>query len=109
MTYNGWPARQWAVGQLADFELAGMCIELEQTITTRAPREPDADAPEREVCVRVYRDMRQAKAAQLAGLRESATELLDTYERFLGGDIVEGLCLLREAAAREQQRRLAPD
>jgi hypothetical protein len=53
--------------------------------------------------------MRQADAAQLTGLRASATELLDTYERFLGADMVEGLCLLREAAAREQQRRPAPD
>jgi hypothetical protein len=53
--------------------------------------------------------MRQAEAAQLTGLRESVTELLDTHERFLGPDMVEGLCLLREAAAREQQRRPAPD
>jgi hypothetical protein len=37
------------------------------------------------------------------------TELLDTYERFLGPDMVEGLCLLREAAAREQQCRPTPD
>ncbi|MGH3155442.1 MAG: hypothetical protein ACRDNF_02530 [Streptosporangiaceae bacterium] len=59
--------------------------------------------------MQVYRDIRQAEAAQLAGLRESVTELLDTYERFLGGDMVEGLCLLREAASREQQRRLAPE
>jgi hypothetical protein len=59
--------------------------------------------------VQVYRDIRQAEAAQLAGLRESVTELLDTYERFLGGDMVEGLCLLREAAAREQKRRSAPE
>jgi hypothetical protein len=51
--------------------------------------------------------MRQAEAAQLTGLRASVTELLDTYERFLGGDLIEGLCLLREAAAREQQRRPA--
>jgi hypothetical protein len=59
--------------------------------------------------VQVYRGIRQAETAQLEGLRESVTALLDTYERFLGGDMVEGLCLLREAAAREQQRRPAPD
>jgi hypothetical protein len=59
--------------------------------------------------VQVYRRIRQAEAAQLAGVRESVTALLDTYERFLGADMVEGLCLLREAAAREQQRRPAPD
>jgi hypothetical protein len=53
--------------------------------------------------------MRQAEVAQLTGLRESVTELLDIYERFLGADMVEGLCLLREAAAREQTRRPAPD
>ena len=57
--------------------------------------------------VRVYRDIRQAEDAQLAGLRNTAAELLDSYERFLGGDMVESLCLLREAVAREQQRRLA--
>jgi hypothetical protein len=59
--------------------------------------------------MRVYRDMRQAETAQLTGLRASITALLDTYERFLGGDLIEGLCLLREAAAREQKRRPAPD
>jgi hypothetical protein len=59
--------------------------------------------------VQVYRGMRQAEADQLAGLRDSVTALLDTYERFLGGDMVEGLCRLREAAAREQKRRPAPD
>jgi hypothetical protein len=53
--------------------------------------------------------MRRAEAAQLAGLRECVTALLDTYERFLGADMVEGLCLLREAAAREQKRRPTPD
>jgi hypothetical protein len=59
--------------------------------------------------VQVHRGMRHAEAIQLAGLRESVTALLDTYERFLGADMVEGLCLLREAAAREQRHRLAPD
>ena len=59
--------------------------------------------------MRVYRDMRQAEDAQLAGLRNTAAELLDSYERFLGGDMVEGLCLLREAVVREQERRVAPD
>jgi hypothetical protein len=53
--------------------------------------------------------MKQAGAAQLAGLRDTVTELLDTYEHFLGPDMVEGLCLLREAAAREQKCRPAPD
>jgi hypothetical protein len=67
------------------------------------------DATEKEVRVQVYRRIRQAQAAQLIGLRESVTELLDTYERFLGGDMVEGLCLLREAATREQKRRPASD
>ncbi len=58
----------------------------------------------------VYRDMRQAEDTQLAGLHDTVTELLDTYERFLGGDLVEGLCLLREAAERERKRRPAfPD
>jgi len=59
--------------------------------------------------VRVYRDIRQAEDAQLAGLRGTAAELLDSYGRFLGGDMVEGLCLLGEAVVREQQRRVAAD
>jgi hypothetical protein len=53
--------------------------------------------------------MRQAETAQLAGLRGTVTELLDTYERFLGPDMVEGLCLLREAVTREQGCRPAPE
>jgi hypothetical protein len=34
-------ARQWTVSQLADFELADRRIELEQTIATLPPGEPD--------------------------------------------------------------------
>lgn len=59
--------------------------------------------------VRAYKDIRQAEDAQLAGLRSTAAELLDSYGRFLGGDMIEGLCLLREAVVREQERRAAPD
>ena len=59
--------------------------------------------------MRVYRDIRMAQDAQLAGLGNTAAELLDSYGRFLGGDMIEGLCLLREAVAREQGRRVAPD
>lgn len=59
--------------------------------------------------MRVYRGIRQAETTQLTGLRDTVTELLDTYERFLGPDMVEGLCLLREAAVREQRGRPAPD
>jgi hypothetical protein len=68
-----------------------------------------SDATEKEARVRVYRGMRQAEAAQLTGLSDTAAELLGTYERFLGPDMVEGLCLLREAVEREQRCRLAPE
>jgi hypothetical protein len=58
--------------------------------------------------MRVYRGLRQAEAAQLTGLRDTVTELMDTYVRFLGPDMVEGLCLLREAVVREQRGRPVP-
>jgi hypothetical protein len=57
--------------------------------------------------VHVYRDMKQAKDIHLTGLRNAVTDLLDTYERFLGGDLVTALCLLREAADRERKHRAA--
>jgi hypothetical protein len=53
----------------------------------------------------IARDMGKAEDAQLAGIQASATELLDTYERFMGGTLVEALCMWREAAQRHQERR----
>jgi hypothetical protein len=38
-------------------------------------------------------------------IRESATSLLDELEQFMGGDLVEALCLWREAAQKMQDRR----
>jgi hypothetical protein len=55
--------------------------------------------------VNTSRDMGKADDAQLAGIRESATQLLDAYERFMGGTLVEALCLWREAAQRHQEHR----
>jgi hypothetical protein len=52
-----------------------------------------------------YRDMRHADDAALQEMQAAAKNLLDAYERFLGGDLVEGLCRLREAAKAEADRR----
>jgi hypothetical protein len=53
----------------------------------------------------VVRDMGKADDEQLAAIRESATRLLDESEQFMGGDLVEALCLWREAAERQQKHR----
>jgi hypothetical protein len=53
----------------------------------------------------VSRDMGKADDTQLAGIQASVTTLLDTYERFMGGTLVEALCMWREAAQRHQERR----
>jgi hypothetical protein len=58
--------------------------------------------------VQAYKGIRQAADAQLAEIRHHVTELLDTYGIFLGGDMVTGLCLLREGVTREQKRRSVP-
>ena len=52
----------------------------------------------------VVRDIGKADDAQLTALREDATHLLDEYEQFMGGDLVEALCVWREAAKRQQER-----
>jgi hypothetical protein len=56
----------------------------------------------------VVRDIGKADDAQLSAIREGATRLLDEYEPFMGGDLAEALCLWREAAKRQQERRAAP-
>lgn len=53
----------------------------------------------------VVRDIGKADDEQLAAIRESATHLIDEYEQFMGGDLVEALCLWREAAKRQQDSR----
>ena len=55
----------------------------------------------------VVRDIGKADDAQLTAIREDATRLLDEYEQFMGGDLVEALCLWHEAAKRQQERRAA--
>jgi hypothetical protein len=52
----------------------------------------------------VVRDIGKADDAQLTAIREDATHLLDQYEQFMGGDLVEALCVWREAAKRQQER-----
>jgi hypothetical protein len=42
---------------------------------------------------------------QLVKVQEDVTAFLDVHENVMGGDLVTGMCLLREAAAREQKRR----
>ena len=53
----------------------------------------------------VMRDMGKADDAQLAGIQAAVTQLLDAYETFMGGTLVEALCLWREAAQRHHERR----
>ena len=53
----------------------------------------------------VVRDIGKADDEQLAAIRESATHLINEYEQFMGGDLVEALCLWREAAERQQEHR----
>jgi len=42
---------------------------------------------------------------QLVKVQEDVTAFLHAHENLLGGDVVTGMCLLREAAARELKRR----
>ncbi|HXL87943.1 MAG TPA: hypothetical protein VN969_02995 [Streptosporangiaceae bacterium] len=51
------------------------------------------------------RDIGKADDAQLTGICEDTTRLLAEYEPFMGGDLVEALCLWRQAAKRQQERR----
>ena len=55
------------------------------------------------------RDIGKADDAELTGIQDAATVMLGKYEQFMGGDLVEALCLWREAAQRQQGRRAAPD
>ena len=54
--------------------------------------------------MRVVRDIGKADDEQLAAIRDGATRLLDEYEQFMGGDLLEALCVWREAAKRQQER-----
>jgi hypothetical protein len=108
----GWNGEWWCQNRdgTGEREYASSSEQLNRLMGNAVTRfQHPADATEKETHVRVYRGMRQAETAQLTGLRDTVTELLDTYERFLGPDMVEGLCLLREAAVREQRGRPAPD
>ena len=53
----------------------------------------------------VYRDFGRASDEELDEIHGTATRLLDDYERYLGGDLVEALCVLREAAVKTKRRR----
>jgi hypothetical protein len=55
--------------------------------------------------VHVVRDIGRASDEQLAGIEGAVSQLLDSFEGFMGGYLVEALCLWREAAQREQKRR----
>lgn len=51
-----------------------------------------------------YRDIGQATDEQLAGIRDAVTQLM-SFDRFIGSDMLTGLCVLREAAVAVQNRR----
>jgi hypothetical protein len=57
--------------------------------------------------VHVVRDIGRASDEQLAGIEEAVSQMLDSFEEFMGGHLVEALCLWREAARRQQKRRPA--
>ena len=52
----------------------------------------------------VYRGIGHAADDELTGLRD-ALKRLRGYERFMAGDLLTALCVLEEAAVREQCRR----
>jgi hypothetical protein len=53
----------------------------------------------------VVRDIGKADNDQLAAIRDGTTRLLDELEHFMGGDLIEALCLWRQAAQKMQDRR----
>jgi hypothetical protein len=55
----------------------------------------------------VVRDMGKADDDQLTAIQDGAAHLLDDFEQFMGSHLVEALCLWREAAKRQQERRAA--
>lgn len=55
------------------------------------------------------RDIGKADDAQLTEIQESVTVMLGKYEQFMGGDLVEALCLWREAVQRQLNRRPKSD
>ena len=55
----------------------------------------------------VVRDMGQAGDEELAALQAAVGDLLDRFERRMGGDLVTALCHWREAAGRTVKQRTA--
>jgi hypothetical protein len=56
--------------------------------------------------VRVFKGIRNATDEQITGMREAVSKLRD-YQLFLAGDLITALCVLDEAAAKEQAGRPA--
>ncbi len=54
--------------------------------------------------MRVFKEIRQATDEQLGGMRDVLEKLRD-YQHFLAGDLITALCILDEAAVKEQARR----
>jgi hypothetical protein len=52
----------------------------------------------------VVREIGKADDEQLAAIQDGATRLLDDFEQFMGGYLIEALCLWREAAQKQQDR-----
>ena len=53
----------------------------------------------------VVRDMAQAADGELVGIQAAVSDLLGTYERRMGGDLVIALCRWSEAAGRHLKTR----
>ena len=55
--------------------------------------------------MRSHQGTGKAEDDQLSRVQKDVTAFLDAHENVMGADLVTGMCLLREAAAREQGRR----
>jgi hypothetical protein len=55
----------------------------------------------------IVRDMGKADDEQLAAIADGAAHLLDELGQFMGGQLVEALCIWREAAHKQLDRRAA--
>jgi hypothetical protein len=64
-----------------------------------------ARVPLRVSDVHSHQSTGKAEDDQLVKVQEDVTAFLDAHENQMGGDLVTAICLLREAAAREQKRR----
>ena len=59
------------------------------------------------IVVESYRNMRKASNEQLVKVQADVSAFINAHENLMGGDQLTAMCLLKEAAEREQKRRAA--